>query len=182
MLKNARGGYKLLDLSGYDLSSEVVVPGIYDAIEGSHKALLLHTGEGPEIWLNFELHGTTFVGAGSGVQVSVESDDGVTVTSGTGIYQHNIIITSSTIKVRTIIVSRDPAAINTAAKLKTYIGTDGVLMATGAVIASSAANPAVQINNGGTGGATQIGYVPASGSVTYSAIGSATVQDTVTNV
>ena len=90
------GGYKIIDLSPYPLtdSTELTIPGIYDRVEGTRKAVMVSglsiadtttTTEFPDFFALFAVDGTdlvytTVLGDGSTLSITIADDDGVTAS------------------------------------------------------------------------------------------------------
>ena len=82
------GGYQIIDVTGLAFVSgtKVVKAGVYDLIEGTGKAILLHglNYKGAmyrDVWLNDLIKsGTNYTGTVYGNTISIGNDDGITIT------------------------------------------------------------------------------------------------------
>lgn len=85
-----KGGYKLIDLSGVNLSTSApaTVSGIYETIEGNYRKrvvlsnLVIGNTELPEIGIAPMVSGDTFIFSVYGYNFTVADDDSVTLSSG----------------------------------------------------------------------------------------------------
>lgn len=83
-----KGGYQIIDLTNKPLTSGVgmVFDGVYDKVEGTHKAILvsgLNVGgtEYHDSFVDFTVAGTAFMGTIYGKTIKIEDTDVVTVTN-----------------------------------------------------------------------------------------------------
>lgn len=82
-----RGGYQMIDLKNKSLSTtEVEIPGVYEAIEGNYrKPILLHNinlggTEKADAYVDFTLSSTTYSATVYGGTIAITEDDEVTYT------------------------------------------------------------------------------------------------------
>lgn len=83
------GGYQIIDLRETPIVGTITVPGVYDLIEGTNKAILIsgfvHNGtEYNDAFVQFTVSGSDFVGDLYGYTMTITDEDQISVVEGSG--------------------------------------------------------------------------------------------------